>query len=399
MAPISAALGRVRPSPTIAATQRARELAAAGRDVVSLTAGEPDFDPPPHVAEAAARAVAEGRTRYTAPDGIPELKRAVAEKFRRDNGLSYEAAEIGVATGGKQVIWNALQATIDPGDEVVIFAPYWASYPDMVRLAGGTPVIAQTSAADGFVPRPEALAEAMGPATRWVVLNSPGNPTGAVIPPDAMAALAEVVLRHPSALLLSDDIYEHIRHGVPFATPAAVEPRLRERVLTVNGVSKAYAMTGWRIGYGGGPAPLLAAMRTVQSQTTSCPCSVAQWAAVAALDGPQDGLEARRLAYERRRDLVIAAIAECAGLECPVPDGAFYVYPSVAGCIGLVSAGGAAIEDDEAFAAALLEEEGVAVVHGAAFGASPAVRISTAASDDALAEAMRRLRRFCGGLR
>lgn len=399
MIALSASLGRIRPSPTIAATQRAREMARAGRDVISLTAGEPDFDPPPHVAEAAARAVAEGRTRYTAPDGIAELKRAVAEKFRRDNGLDFEPAEIGVATGGKQVIWNALEATLDPGDEVVIFAPYWPSYPDMVRLAGGTPVVVPTEAGAGFLPRPEALAAAMGPRTRWVVLNSPNNPTGAVIPPERMAALARVVLAHPSALLMADDIYEPIRHGVPFATPAAVEPAARGRTLTVNGVSKAHAMTGWRIGYGAGPAALIAAMRTVQSQTTSCPCSVAQWAAVAALEGPQDAVEARRGAYERRRDLVLEALGRCPGLRCARPDGAFYVYPSIEGCIGRVSAGGAAIGDDEAFATALLEEEGVAVVHGAAFGASPALRMSTATSDEALHEAMRRLVRFCEGLR
>ena len=399
MIPLSGALGRIRPSPTIAMTQRARDLAAAGRDVISLSAGEPDFDPPEHVAQAAIRAVAEGRTRYTAPDGIPELKRAVVEKFRRDGGLVYAADEVAVATGGKQVIANALQATLDPGSEVVIFAPYWASYPDMVRLAGGTPVIVPTSARRGHRPDPEALDAAIGPRTRWVILNSPSNPTGAVVGPDAMRGLTDVLLRHPHVAVLADDIYEHIRYGVPFATPAAVEPALRERTLTVNGVSKAYAMTGWRIGFAGGPEPLIAAMRTIQSQTTSCPCSVAQWAAVAALDGPQDVLAERAAAFERRRDLVIAGLAECPGMSCPVPEGAFYVYPSVAGCIGRTSPGGVAIADDEAFAAALLEEEGVAVVHGAAFGASPAIRISTAASDAALGEAVRRLRRFCAALR
>ena len=378
-------------------TQRARDLAEAGRDVVSLSAGEPDFDPPAHVAEAALRAVSEGRTRYTAPDGIPELKRAVVAKFRRDNGLDYDAAEVTVATGGKQVIWNALEATIDPGDEVVVFAPYWASYPDMVRLAGGTPVIVPPG--EGFVPDPGALAAALSPRTKWVILNSPSNPSGAVIPPETMGALAEVVRHHPTAMVMADDIYEHIRYGVPFSTPASVEPRLRERTLTVNGVSKAYAMTGWRIGFAGGPAALIAAMRSVQSQTTSCPCSVAQWAAVAALDGPQEGLAERCAAFERRRDLVLAALRSCPGIECPTPEGAFYVYPSVAGCMGRTSAGGAVLSDDEAFALALLDEEGVAVVHGAAFGASPAIRISTAASDAALAEAMARLRRFCEGLR
>lgn len=399
MVPISAALGRVQTSPTIAMTQRAREMAAAGRDVISLSAGEPDFDPPAHVSEAAARAIAEGRTRYTAPDGIPELKRAVAAKFARDNGLRYAPDEISVGTGGKQVIWNALQATLDPGSEVIVPAPYWASYPDMVRLAGGTPVILPTRAEDGYHLDPQALEAAVTPRTRWLILNAPSNPTGAMYAEAALRAIAEVVLRHPQVLVLSDDIYEHIRYGAPFVTPAQVEPRLRDRTLTVNGVSKAYAMTGWRIGYAGGPAPLVAAMRKVQSQTTSCPCSVSQWAAVAALDGPQDALAERSAAFERRRDLVVAALADCPGVSCPVPEGAFYAYPSIEGCIGRTSRGGARIGDDEAFALALLEEEGVAVVHGAAFGASPAFRLSTAASDEALAEAMARLRRFCEGLR
>lgn len=399
MVPISAALGRVQTSPTIAMTQRAREMALAGRDVISLSAGEPDFDPPAHVSEAAVRAVAEGRTRYTAPDGIPELKRAVAAKFARDNGLDYAFDEISAAGGGKQVIWNALQATLDPGTEVIVPAPYWASYPDMVRLAGGEPVIVPTRAEEGFLLAPEALEAAITERTRWLVLNAPSNPTGAIYPEAALRALTDVLLRHPQVLVLSDDIYEHIRYGARFVTPAQVEPRLKDRTLTVNGVSKAYAMTGWRIGYAGGPAPLVAAMRKVQSQTTSCPCSVSQWAAVAALDGPQDALAERAAAFARRRDLVVEALAACPGLACPVPEGAFYAYPSIEGCIGRTSRGGALISDDEAFALALLEEEGVAVVHGAAFGASPAFRLSTAASEAALGEAMIRLRRFCEGLR
>ena len=398
MVPISAALRRVQPSPTIAMTQRAREMAAAGRDVVSLSAGEPDFDTPAHVREAAARAVAEGRTRYTAPDGIPELKRAVATKFARDNGLDYASDEITVGTGGKQVIWNALQATLDPGCEVVIPAPYWASYPDMVRLAGGTPVIVPTRAEDGYHPDPEALEAAITERTRWVVLNSPSNPTGAVLSPDALRGLTDVLLRHAHVWVLSDDIYEHITYDARFATPAEVEPRLRGRTLTVNGVSKAYAMTGWRIGFGGGPAPLVAAMRTVASQTTSCPCSVAQWAAVAALDGPQEGLAERAAAFRRRRDLVVEGLAACPGLSCPVPEGAFYAYPSIEGCLGATTRGGARLEDDAAFATALLEEAGVALVQGAAFGGSPAVRLSYAASDEALGEALRRIRGFCEGL-
>ena len=399
MVPISAALGRVKPSPTIAITQAAREMAAAGRDVISLSAGEPDFDTPEHVAAAAARAIAEGRTRYTAPDGIPELKRAVAAKFARDNGLDFVPEEISVATGGKQVIWNALMATLDPGAEVVIPAPYWVSYPDMTRLAGGTPVIVPTRAEDGYRMRAEALAGAITDRTRWLVLNSPSNPTGAVYDEAALRALTDVLLDHPQVNVMSDDIYEPIRYGVPFVTAAQVEPRLRDRALTVNGVSKAYAMTGWRIGYAGGPEPLIAAMRKAQSQTTSCPCSVSQWAAVAALEGPQAVVAERTQAFRRRRDAVAAALDACPGVRCPVPEGAFYVYPSIEGCIGGLSRGGARIADDEAFASALLEEEGVAVVHGAAFGASPAFRVSYAASDAVLAEAMARIRRFCEGLR
>ena len=398
MVPISAALGRVRPSPTIAITQAAREMAAAGRDVISLSAGEPDFDTPEHVRAAAARAIAQGRTRYTAPDGIPELKRAVAAKLARDNGLDHAPEEISIGAGGKQVIWNALLATLDPGAEVVIPAPYWVSYPDMVRLAGGTPVIVPTRAEDGHLMTPEALAGAITPRTRWLILNSPSNPTGAVLGEAGLRALTDVLMAHPQVHVMSDDIYEPIRYGVPFATAAQVEPRLRERALTVNGVSKAYAMTGWRIGYAAGPEPLIAAMRKVQSQTTSCPCSVSQWAAVAALEGPQDFVAGWVDAFRRRRDAVVAALDACPGVSCPMPEGAFYVYPSLEGCLGAVSRGGARIEGDEAFAAALLEEEGVAVVHGAAFGASPAFRVSYAASDATLAEAMARIRRFCEGL-
>ena len=398
MVPISAALGRVKPSPTIAITQAARDMAAAGRDVISLSAGEPDFDTPEHVREAAADAIARGRTRYTAPDGIPELKRAAAAKFARDNDLSHAPAEISVGTGGKQVIWNALVATLDPGAEVVIPAPYWVSYPDMVRLAGGEPVIVPTRAEEGYLMTPEALGAAITPRTRWLVLNSPSNPTGAVYDEAGLRALTDVLMEHPQVHVMSDDIYEPIRYGVPFHTAAQVEPRLRDRALTVNGVSKAYAMTGWRIGYAAGPEPLVAAMRKVQSQTTSCPCSVSQWAAVAALEGPQEVVAERTEAFRRRRDAVVAALDACPGLRCPLPDGAFYAYPSIEGCIGATSRGGARIADDEAFVAALLKEEGVAVVHGAAFGASPAFRVSYAASDAALEEATTRIRRFCEGL-
>ena len=400
MAFLSATLSRVKPSPTIAISTRARELKAEGRDVIALSAGEPDFDTPAHVREAAIAAIEAGRTRYTAPGGIPELKAAIAGKLRRDNGLDYAHGEITVCTGGKQVIALALTATLDPGDEVIVPAPYWVSYPDMTRLAGGEPVIVPTTPADGYRLTPEALEEAIGPRTKWLILNSPGNPTGAGYAAGHLRALGEVLLRHPQVHVMSDDIYEHLVYdGFAFATMTAVEPRLRERTLIVNGVSKSHAMTGWRIGYGAGPAPLIAAMTKLQSQTTSCACSVAQWAAVAALDGPQDFVAESRAAFARRRDMVVAALDDCPGIACPVPEGAFYVYPSIEGCVGQVSAGGARIEDDEAFAAALLEEAGVAVVHGAAFGASPAFRVSYAEADGVLAEAMARIRTFAEGLR
>ena len=398
MALVSAALGRIAPSATIAATQRARELRAAGRDVIGLAAGEPDFDTPENVREAAKCAIDAGHTRYTAPDGIPELKRAVAAKFARENGLEYRHSEIIVSTGGKQVIANALMATLDPGDEVIVPAPYWVSYPDMARLAGGETRIVPTRREEGYRLTPEALEMAITPRTKWLILNSPSNPTGAAYGAAHLAALAEVLLRHPEVHVLSDDIYEHVVHdGFAFATMAAVEPRLKGRTLTMNGVSKSHCMTGWRIGYAGGPEALIAAMKLVQGQTTSNPCSIAQWAAVEALEGPQDVLARNAAAFTRRRDMVAAALNDCAGIECPVPEGAFYVYPSIDGLIGCTSRGGAAIPDDAAFAAALLEEEGVAVVHGAAFGTSPAFRVSYAAADEVLAEAMARIRRFCEG--
>ncbi len=400
MALLSATLSRVAPSPTIAISTRAREMKAEGRDVIALSAGEPDFDTPAHIAQAAKDAIDAGRTRYTAPGGIPELKAAIARKLERDSGLAYAATEIVVATGGKQVIASAFAATLDPGDEVIVPAPYWVSYPDMTRLAGGTPVIARTAPEDGYRLTPEALDAAIGPRTKWLILNSPGNPTGAGYAAEHLRTLAEVLLRHPHVHVLSDDIYEHlVFDGFTFATLAQVEPRLRDRVLVLNGVSKAYAMTGWRIGYGAGPAPLIEAMTLVQSQTTSCACSVAQWAAVAALDGPQGFVAESRAAFARRRDMVVTALNACPGIDCPVPEGAFYVYPSISGCIGRTSAGGARIEDDAAFAEALLEEQGVAVVHGAAFGACPAFRVSYAEADAVLQDAMGRIRAFADGLR
>lgn len=393
-------LGRVKPSPTVAVTTRALELRAAGRDVIGLAAGEPDFATPPNVRRAAKDAIDAGHTRYTAVDGIPELKAAIVSKFARENRLDYAPSEITVANGGKQVLWNALVATLDPGDEVVVPAPYWTSYPDMVRLAGGEPVIVATRPEDGFRITPAGLAAAISPRTRWLILNSPANPTGAAYDRYELAGLAEVLLRHEHVWVLSDDIYEHIVHdGFRFATLAEVEPRLRPRTLTMNGVSKAYAMTGWRIGYGGGPEPLIRAIRTVQSQTTSNPCSISQWAAVEALSGPQEFVAEARSAFTRRRDLVLAALGGIEGMVCPRPRGAFYVYVGIDAFIGRASRGGARIGDDEAFATALLDEAGVAVVFGAAFGMSPAIRISYAAADDVLRAACERIADFCDGLR
>ncbi len=397
---LSDTLSRVQPSPTIAMTNKAAELKAEGRDIIGLSAGEPDFDTPAHIAEAGRRAIAEGRTRYTAVDGIPELKRAIRAKFARDNDLDYAPSEISVGTGGKQVLYNALTATLNPGDEVIIPAPYWVSYPDMVRLAGGTPVTVACGLDTGFKVTPAQLEAAITPATKWFVFNSPSNPTGAGYGWEELAALTEVLLRHPHVWVLTDDMYEHLTFGdFRFCTPAQVEPALKPRTLTVNGVSKAYAMTGWRIGYAAGPEPLIRAMAKVQSQSTSNPSSISQWAAVEALDGPQDFIAANNAVFARRRDLVVEGLNACPGVTCPVPDGAFYVYPDISGCIGKTSAGGTAIETDEDFATALLEEEGVAVVFGAAFGLSPNFRVSYATSDAMLSEACVRIRRFCEGLR
>ncbi|EKE45767.1 aspartate aminotransferase [Oceaniovalibus guishaninsula JLT2003] len=400
MAFLSAKLDRVKPSPTIAVTQRAAELRAAGRDVIGLGAGEPDFDTPQHIRDAAARAMAEGHTRYTAVDGIPELKRAICDKFARDNGLEYAPAQVSVGTGGKQILFNALMATLDPGDEVIVPAPYWVSYPDMVLLAGGTPVTVPCGIETGFRMTPEQLEAAITPRTKWLIFNSPSNPTGAGYDRDRLRALTDVLMRHPHVWVMTDDMYEHLAFdGFTFCTPAEVEPGLTDRTLTCNGVSKAYAMTGWRIGYAAGPERLIAAMRKIQSQSTSNPCSISQWAAVEALNGPQDFLRDWCAVFQRRRDLVVAALNACDGVVCPVPDGAFYVYPSIAGCIGRTSAGGTLIDSDEAFATALLDEEGVAVVFGAAFGMSPNFRVSYATSDAVLTEACGRIARFCAGLR
>ncbi len=396
---LSQKLDRIAPSPTVAITQTARELAAAGRDILSLSAGEPDFDTPEHIKDAAIAAIEEGKTKYTAPDGIPELKQAICDKFARENGLSYTPAQITVGTGGKQVLYNALMATLDAGDEVIIPAPYWVSYPDMVKLAGGEPVVVESTPEDGYKMTPEALEAAITPRTKWLIFNSPSNPTGAGYTEPQLKALTDVLMRHPQVHVMSDDMYEHLAYdGFRFVSPAQVEPGLYDRTLTVNGVSKAYAMTGWRIGYAGGPEPLIAAMRKLQSQSTSNPTSISQWASVAALNGPQDFLADRAEVFRRRRDLVVDRLNAIEGIECPRPEGAFYVYPSIKALIGATSSGGRILDSDEAFASALLEEQGVAVVFGAAFGLSPAFRISYATSDAVLEDACNRIATFVGGL-
>ena len=400
MAFLSDAINRIKPSPTVAMTGRAAALKAEGRDIIALSAGEPDFDTPEHIRAAGKAAIDHGHTRYTTVDGIAELKRAICDKFARENGLDYTPDQISVSSGGKQILFNALLATVNPGDEVIIPAPYWVSYPDIVALAGGTPVIVLCPAEDGFRLTPEALRAAITPRTKWLILNSPSNPTGAAYDAAQMKALTDVLLDFPQVWVLTDDIYEHlVFDGFTFVTPAQIEPRLKDRTLTMNGVSKAYAMTGWRIGYGAGPVALIRAMAKLQSQSTSNPSSISQYAALAALTGPQDYIDMSREAFQRRRDLVVDGLNDCPGLSCPVPQGAFYVYPSIADLIGTVSAGGTAITDDEAFANALLDETGVAIVFGAAFGLSPHFRVSYAASDDTLREAIARIRAFCEGCR
>ncbi|WP_210879136.1 pyridoxal phosphate-dependent aminotransferase [Roseovarius autotrophicus] len=400
MSRLSATLDRVKPSPTIAVTTKAQELKAAGRDVIGLGAGEPDFPTPAHIRAAGIRAIEEGKTKYTAVDGIPELKAAICAKFKRDNGLDYMPAQVSVASGGKQILYNALMATLNPGDEVLIPAPYWVSYPDMVLLAGGEPVIVPAGIETGFKLTPEALEAAITPKTRWFIFNSPSNPTGAGYSRAELSGLTDVLMRHPHVWVMSDDMYEHLAYDdFAFCTPAEVEPGLYERTLTCNGVSKAYCMTGWRIGYAAGPKDLIAAMRKIQSQSTSNPCSISQWAAVEALNGSHDFIAENNAAFVRRRNLVVDRLNAIPGITCPRPEGAFYVYPSIAGLIGKQSAGGARIETDEDFATALLEETGVAVVFGAAFGLSPNFRISYATSDEALSEACTRIERFCAGLR
>ena len=399
MISLSATLTRVKPSPTMAISTLAQEMKAAGKDVIGLSAGEPDFPTPENIRAAGIRAIEEGKTRYTAPDGIIELKEAVCAKFKRDNGLEYTPKQISIGTGGKQILYNALMATLNPGEEVVIPAPYWVSYPDMVKLAGGEPVIVPAGIETSFKLTPEALEAAITPKTRWFIFNSPSNPTGAGYAWDELKALTDVLMRHPHVWVLTDDMYEHLAYdGFEFCTPAQVEPTLYDRTLTCNGVSKAYAMTGWRIGYAGGPEELIGAMRKIQSQSTSNPCTISQWAALEALTGTQDFIAPNNEIFRRRRDLVLEGLRAIDGIECPTPEGAFYVYPSIEGLIGKTTAAGTTLDNDEAFATALLEEAGVAVVFGAAFGLSPAFRVSYATSDEALQEACKRIATFCAAL-
>jgi aspartate aminotransferase len=394
-------LKRIKPSPTIAVTDKARALKAAGRNVIGLGAGEPDFDTPEHIKEAAIRAIKEGRaSKYTAVDGLAELKQAVAQKFKRENGLDYKPSQITVSAGGKQVLYNAFMATLNPGDEVIIPAPYWVSYPDMVLLAGGKPVEVVCGMDKGFKITPAALERAITAKTKWFLLNSPSNPTGAAYTRAELRALADVLLRHPHVHVMTDDMYEHLTYDdFVFTTPAQVEPELYARTLTVNGVSKAYCMTGWRIGYAGGPEPLIKAMAMIQSQSTTNPAAASQWAAVEALNGPQDFIPKHNKIFQERRDLVVSMLNQASGIKCPTPEGAFYVYPSCAGTMGKTTSTGKTLATDEDFVTELLEQEGVAVVHGSAFGLGPAFRISYATKNADLEEACRRIQRFCGNLK
>ncbi|WP_420433672.1 pyridoxal phosphate-dependent aminotransferase [Hyphobacterium sp.] len=395
----SDALARVQPSATLAVTQKARELRDKGVDVISLGAGEPDFDTPDHIKQAAIEAIAAGKTKYTPVDGIPELKQAIVDKFERENGLEYTASQISVAPGGKPIIYNALVATLNPGDEVIFPAPYWVSYPEMVRLCGGEPKSIRAGIETGFKITPEQLEDAITPRTKWLIFNSPSNPTGAGYSRPEIKALTEVLLSHPHVMIMTDDMYEHIVYGdFTFSTVAQVEPALYERTLTTNGVSKAFSMTGWRIGYAGGPKALISAMRKVMSQTTSNACSISQWAAVAALNGPLDFLKERNAAFLRRRDRMLGDIAACAGLSAPAPEGAFYIFAECSAWIGKTTGAGTRLETDVDVCNALLEEAAVAAVPGAAFGGSPGFRISYATSDEALLEAGKRLRKMADAI-
>jgi aspartate aminotransferase len=401
MALLAEYLKRIKPSATIAVTDKARALKAAGRDVIGLGAGEPDFDTPEHIKRAAIAAIEGGKAaKYTAVDGIAELKAAIARKFKRENGLDYKPGQIIVGTGGKQVLFNAFMASIDPGDEVIMAAPYWVSYPDMVMLAGGNPVGVATTIESGFKMTPEALERAITPRTKWVLLNSPSNPSGAAYTRAELRKLTDVLVRHPHVYVMTDDMYEHLVYDeFVFTTPAQIEHRLYERTLTVNGVSKTFCMTGWRIGYGGGPEPLIKAMAMIQSQSTSNPTAVSQWASVAALEGPQDFIARHNAIFRERRDLCVSMLNQARGIHCPKPEGAFYVYPSCAGTIGRTAPTGKKLANDEDFVTELLESEGVAVVQGTPFGFGPAFRISYATRTEDVEEACRRIQRFCGNLK
>ena len=399
MAFLADILSRVKPSATIAVSQKARELKAKGVDVIGLGAGEPDFDTPDNIKQAAKDAIDRGETKYTAVAGIVELREAICLKFERENGLKYEPNQIIAGTGGKQILFNAFMATLNPGDEVIIPAPYWVSYPEMVALCQGESVFLETTTESEFKVTPEALEAAITPKTKWFLFNSPSNPSGSAYSRDELKALTDVLMKHPHVWVLTDDMYEHLVYGdFEFVTPVQVEPGLYDRTLTMNGVSKAYSMTGWRLGYAGGPLELIKAMDMIQGQQTSGTSSITQWAAVEALDGPQEFLEERRKAFEERRDLVVSMLNQANGIECPKPDGAFYVFPSCAALIGKKTQDGKVLETDEDFVTALLEQEGVAVVHGSAFGLGPNFRISYATDTDSLREACERIQRFCGSL-
>ena len=397
---LAESLNRIQPSPTIAVTSKARELKAAGRDVIGLGAGEPDFDTPDNIKEAAIAAIKRGETKYTAVEGIPELRDAIAKKFKRENNLDYKPSQTFVSPGGKSIIYNCLLATLNPGDEVIVPAPYWVSYPDIVLLGGAKPVIVECSMESGFRLTPEALEKAITPKTKWLIFNQPSNPTGACYTREQLKALTDVLMRHPQVWILTDDMYEHLVYGgFKFSTVAEVEPGLYERTLTMNGVSKAYAMTGWRIGYCAGPEALIKAMAKLQSQSATNASSISQWASVEALNGTQDFIPGFQKLFEERRDLVVSMLNQASGIECPKPEGAFYVYPTIRKLIGKKTEKGKVIATDEDFAGELLEAEGVAVVHGAAFGLSPFFRISYATSNKALEEACKRIQRFTASLR
>ncbi len=397
---ISDSLNRIQPSATIAISNKAMQLKAEGKNVIGLAAGEPDFDTPQNIKDAAIKAIQAGKTKYTAVDGIAELKKAIVDKFKRENNLDYNVSQVSVGTGGKQVLFNALMATVNPGDEVIVPAPYWVSYPDIVMLAGGTPVFVAGKVENGFKLQAADLEKAITPKTKWLILNSPSNPSGAAYSHAELKALTDVLLKHPRVWVLSDDMYEHLVYDdFQFTTPAQVEPRLYDRTLTMNGVSKSYCMTGWRIGYGAGPEQLIKAMSKLQSQSTSNPSSIAQWAAVEALNGPQGFIDDNNKVFKERRDLVVSMLNQAKGLACPTPEGAFYVYPSCAGCIGKTAPSGKVIGNDEDFVTELLAAEGVAAVHGAAFGMSPFFRISYATATETLEDACKRIQRFCGNLR